>query len=389
MKRVIILLSLLFPVLAAAENTYVTESDSLTSIVEKVVKQRIKSKINVDFCTTLNGTFTENSFDGVSMKMNRLRIDMRGRVSDNFSYRVRQSFNKSYTKASLDNVPAALEYANIQWHAHEKVKLTIGKQFILIGGYEALANSMYVREFADFNDNLNFYKLGFTADFKVAEDQLFSVQIVNNRNGKDSDIYTYGLPSGLESYKLPFMASVGWNGYFADKAWNLIYAASAAPVAKGKNLYYLTCGNIYDKGPIFAYLDVMYSREDIDTQQRITGLQNMDAPHVTAQDVEYLSFIGRFDYRFRPGLNVYVKGAYETSNVCSDNGPFARGHYMTNWNAQACVEWNPLKNDKNFMVFAHYVYKGYNLADNALSLMASKPYTQRISLGVIYVIPVL
>jgi hypothetical protein len=62
---------------------------------------------------------------------------------------------------------------------------------------------------------------------------------------------------------------------------------------------------------------------------------------------------------------------------------------MTNWNAQACVEWNPLKNDKNFMVFAHYLYKGYKLADNALALMASKPYTQRISLGVIYVIPVL
>ena len=389
MKKVIILLSLLFPMIAAAENASVTESDTLTSIVEKIVKQKIKSKINIDFCTSLNGTFTEDTFDGISMKMNRLRIDMRGRISDNFSYRVRQSFNKSYTKASLDNVPASLEYANIQWHGHDKVKLTIGKQFILVGGYEALANSMYVREFADFNDNLNFYKLGLTADFKVAKDQLFSVQVVNNRNGKDSDVYKYGLPSGYESSKFPFMTSVGWNGYFADKAWNLIYVASAAPAAKGKNIYSLTCGNIYDKGPIFAYLDVMYSREGIDTQQRITGLQGMDAPYVTAQDVEYLSFIGRFDYRFKPGLNVYVKGAYETSNVCVANGPFAKGHYMTNWNAQACVERNPLKNDKNFMVFAHYLYKGYALADNALSLMASKPYTQRISLGVIYVIPVL
>ena len=115
MKKVIILLSLLFPMIAAAENASVTESDTLTSIVEKIVKQKIKSKINIDFCTSLNGTFSEDTFDGISMKMNRLRIDMRGRISDNFSYRVRQSFNKSYTKASLDNVPASLEYANIQW----------------------------------------------------------------------------------------------------------------------------------------------------------------------------------------------------------------------------------------------------------------------------------
>ena len=385
MKKVLILLSLLFPVIAAAENSTVTESDTLTSIVEKVVKQKVRSKINVDFCTTLNVTFTDDSFNGISMKMNRLRIDMRGRISDEFSYRVRQSFNKSYTKGALDNIPASLEYANIQWHGHEKVKLTLGKQFVLMGGYEALANSMYVREFADFNDNINFYKLGFTADFKVAKDQLLSVQILNDRNGKVEDVYKYGLPSGVEEYKFPFMTSVAWNGYFADKAWNLIYAASFAPVATGKNVYSLTCGNIYDKGPIFAYLDVMYSREGIDTQQRITGLQS----NVTAQDVEYLSFIGRFDYRFRPGLKVYVKGAYETSNVISANGPFAAGHYMTNWNAQACVEWNPLKNEKNFMVFAHYVYKGYDLKENALALKAVKPNTQRISLGVIYVIPVL
>ena len=181
MKKVVILLSLLFPVFAAAENTSVTESDTLTSIVEKVVKQKIRSKINVDFCTSVNGTFTEDTFDGLSLKMNRLRIDMRGRISDDLSYRVRQSFNKSYTKGALDNIPASLEYANIQWHGHDKVKLTIGKQFVLIGGYEALANSMYIREFSDYNDNINFYKLGVTADFKVAQDQLLSVQVANDR----------------------------------------------------------------------------------------------------------------------------------------------------------------------------------------------------------------
>lgn len=386
MKRILSLLFMLLP-MAAFANTEkpVEDEEAVTSIVEKALDKKFRSSVKVDFCSSLNGTFTGNEFDGMYFKLNRVRLDIRGKISDNFSFRVRESFNKSFSKASLDNVPAALEYANIQWHPNSTFKLTVGKQFLALGGYEALANSMYVREFSDFNDNLSFYRVGVTADMKLADDQTFSVQVMNNRSGKDSEQYKNGFPDGLQSSKLPFLASVCWNGYFADKAWNLIYGASAGPVAKGKNIYYLTCGNIYEKGPIFAYLDVMYSREAIDNQQRISSLTT----GVTALDVEYLSFIGRFDYRFHQKWNAYVKGAYETANVVKSNGPFAAGHYITNWNAQACVEWYPFTNDKGFRLFAHYVYKGYIMAENAAALFPSKPDTQRVSLGLIYVIPIL
>ena len=35
------------------------------------------------------------------------------------------------------------------------------------------------------------------------------------------------------------------------------------------------------------------------------------------------------------------------------------------------------------------LYKGHELTENALALMAVKPHTQRVSLGIVYVIPVL
>jgi hypothetical protein len=62
---------------------------------------------------------------------------------------------------------------------------------------------------------------------------------------------------------------------------------------------------------------------------------------------------------------------------------------MTTWNAQACMEWFPFTEDKGFKVFAHYLYTGHQLADNSKALMAVKPHTQRFSLGLVYVIPVL
>lgn len=393
MKRFLAFVLLLIPVMAIAEdNAPAADNDSISSIVEKMIDKKIKSTWNIDFCSSLNGYFTENEFDGASMKMNRLRFDLRGGINDQFSYRVRYSFNKSFSRNSTEYVPDALEYANIQWHPSNRFKLTVGKQFIVIGGYEALANSMYVREFADFNDNLHFYKLGVTAAVKLDEKRNHELQFqfANNRSGKDSDIYSYGLPSGVEATKFPFMTSVAWNGYFDDKAWNLIYSASVVPAAKDNNIYYLTCGNIYEKGPIFAYLDVMYSREEVDTQQRLTDLQGSGMTPVTARNVDYLSFIARFDYQFHPKWNAYVKGAYETTSVYDGNGVFAAGRYMNGWNAQTCVEWFPLGKSKGLRMFAHYLYKGYELtplAKNALN--AAKPDIQRVSLGVIYVIPVL
>ena len=129
---------MLLPLFAAAENndTKTTENDSIPSIVERVLDKKFKSRLNVDFCSSINGYFTENEFDELTMKLNRLRFDLRGGINDQFSYRVRYSFNKSFSRNSTEYVPSALEYANLQWHPTDRFKLTIGKQFLVVGGYD-------------------------------------------------------------------------------------------------------------------------------------------------------------------------------------------------------------------------------------------------------------
>lgn len=400
MKRYIWMLALLLPVMAAAQNqTLISEQDSIPSLIERIIAEReggykirkIKSNINLEFYTSANAYFTENEFDDLSFKLNRVRLEIEGRLNDHLSYHFRQSFNKYSNPHSVDNLSSSIEYANITWHASDRFNLVAGKQFVSLGGYEAYVNALRVREFCEFNNNVAVYQAGIMGVVQFNPSQQLILQVVNNRSGSDSDLYVYGRPDGIEAAKFPLLATVNWNGLFLDDALHFRYAASMGQLAKGKNIYYLTCGNIYEKYPFVAYLDVMYSREGIDSQQRITTLQGQGRGMlpVTAQNTQYLSFIANLDYQFHPKWNAYIKGAYETASIYEANSIFAKGRYLTSWNAQACLEWFPFNEDKGFKVFAHYLYKGHHLTENAEVMMASMPHTQRISLGLVYVIPVL
>ena len=407
MKKLFISLMLLMPLFAGAQNrTLISDNDSIPSILERIVMSQnasqeklqnirhIKSHINLEFASTANAYFTAGQLDEMSFKMNRVRLEIYGRLTDKLSYHFRQSFNRYSNPYSVENMSSSIEYANLKWSMGDKFDLVAGKQFLATAGYEGYVNGLKVREFSEFNNNFEIYQTGIKGVVRLAPDHLLSLQVANNRNSTDDKVYKYGLPAGVEPTKLPLLGTVLWNGWFADKSVHLMYSASAAQLAKGKNAYHFMCGNVYEKGPILAYLDVLYSRSAIDAQQRITVLQNpqnqiLGSPNSTAQNTQYLTFIADVDYQFHPKWNAYVKGAYETCAVYADNGIFSKGRYLTSWNAQACLEWFPITQDKGFKVFAHYVYKGHILSDLAKSLGASMPHTQRISLGIQYIIPVL
>ena len=403
MKKLFLLLTVLLTFGASAQNRMTLVDEDIPTLVERLMDRRdsvkydgykirkITAHVNLEFAASANAYLTAGRFDELSFKMNRVRLEIYGRLGDKLSYHFRQSYNKYSNPFSADNISSSIEYANIKWHTGDHFDLVIGKQFVAVAGYEGYVNGLMVREFCDFNNNFEVYQTGVKGLIRISPTQHISIQATNNSNSRSEDMYLYGIPDGLTGTKFPVLGTVNWTGWFADKAVQLMYSASAGQLAKGQNVYYLMCGNVYDKKPFLAYLDVLYARSAIDVQQRVTALQVQSSglTPATARNTQYLTFIANLDYQFHPKWNAYIKGVYETASVYEANGIFEKGRYLTIWNAQACVEWFPITQDKGFKVFAHYLYKGHELSANAEALGAAMPHTQRISLGIQYIIPVL
>ena len=344
--------------------------------------------MNLEFYTSAAAYFTDEKFEEAAFKINRVRLEILGAFSKEFSWHFRQSFNKYSNPHALDNLSSSIEYAYVNWKPSDKFNMTIGKQFVAMGGYEYYLNSNKVREFSEFNDYVAAYQAGISTAFNLTPTQELVLQVTNFRSGEDKDMYVYGRPEGIAKAKAPLLSSLNWNGSYADNTVRFRYAASWGQQAEKKNILYLTAANIYEKGPTLLYLDVMYSRQGLDNHCIISDMQGaMVENPVTAQHTEYLTIIGNFDYRIHKHWNAYIKGAYETAGVYKANGLFEKGLYRTTWNLQGCVEYFPMENS-DLMIFAHLLHKGYRLTDRARALGAIAPDKQRISIGLVYTIPV-
>ena len=375
----------------AQKTPLVIPNDSVQSLLNRLlpsVNPEVSAHMNLEFYTSAAAYFTEGSLDEAAFKINRVRLEILGSFSKEFNWHFRQSFNKYSNPHALDNLSSSIEYAYVNWKPSEKFNLTVGKQFVAMGGYEYYLNSNKIREFSEFNDYVAAYQAGISTAFNLTPTQELVLQVTNFRSGEDKDMYVYGRPEGIAQAKAPLLSSLNWNGSYADNTIRFRYAASWGQQAEGKNILYLTAANIYEKGPTLLYLDVMYTRQGLDNHCIISEMQGgMIENPVTAQHTEYLAVIGNFDYRFHPRWNAYIKGAYETAGVYKTNGHFEKGIYRTTWNLQGCVEFFPMENS-DLMIFAHLLHKGYKLTDRARALGALAPDKQRVSIGLVYTIPV-
>ena len=394
MRKLITALALLWMAclpMQAQEEPLVTPNDSIKSLLNRLlpsVNPEVSAHMNLEFYTSAAAYFTEGNFDEAAFKINRVRMEILGSFSKEFNWHFRQSFNKYSNPHALDNLSSSIEYAYVNCKPSEKFNMTVGKQFVSLGGYEYYLNANKVREFSEFNNYVSVYQAGLSAIYNFTPTQELVLQVTNIRSGEDKDMYIYGRPEGVEKAKIPVITTLNWNSWYADKAVQLRYAAAWGQQAKGKNILYLTAGNIYEKGPVIAYLDVMYAREGLDSHGIITDMQGpMVYTPTTAMNTEYLTFIADIDYRFHPHWNAYLKGAYETAGVYKENGIFEKGLYRTTWNIQGCVEFFPMRNSE-LRIFGHLLHKGHKLTSRARALGAVSPDTQRISFGLVYTIPV-
>lgn len=371
----------------AQEVTQPEKPGEQLTLVERLSHGKTKidqAEMNFQIFTTANADIKDREFEGANFKLNRVRLEIKGDVGKYLSYHYRQSFNKYMDPFSLDNLSSSLELACVNLNVSDKLAFTVGKHSLAFGGYEYYVNAIKVREFSEFNEMISCYQAGLTANWQITPTQELCLQIMNNRAGSDEESYPTGLPEGIRSAKVPFIYSANWNSFYADRTVQLRYAASVAQVAQGYNAFYFTCGNVYEKGPWLAYLDLMYTRQQLDQHGIISHLP--ETPEM-ARNTEYFSLIADVDFRFHPRWNSYIKGAYETGRIYKGTEQFEKGRYRQSWNIQTCLEYFPFR-DIDLFVFGLYSYRGVSLDERAAELGALGPDRHRFSLGLVYSIPV-
>ena len=365
--------------------------------------RELSSHMNFNFCTTEHTDFHNFEFTESKFRIRRMRWEIYGDIAPTLSFHFRQNINGSFELSGMENINNSIEMAFVRWQPTEKLELMIGKQFLNVSGYECWVNGVDVREFSDFNDYFNPCRAGVTANFHMNSNQMLGIQLANSIPNALEHFLPYPVPSTIEKSKAPLIAGTQWIGYFADKALMLQYSASFGNMAKNKNLLMLTGGNVWKKGPVTAYLDFMYSREGLDTKGQVSQLSDLTVSDenavqwtpVSAQNVEYFTTIANLDYRVHKNWNVFIKGAFETAGVYESNGTkakgevlFSKGLYKRTWNGQLCAEYIPMPERDNLRFYAHLLYKKYNYTEQGRKLGAVNNDMQRITLGLVYTIPV-
>lgn len=392
MKRSGIILCLwLGGVTMAAAQSEPMISSGEESLLERLTEGQRKvdwADMNIQFCSAVDASFQNGKLDEAAFKVHRIRLEVLGGFHEKFTYHFRQSLNQYTTpNIPLDNLSGSVELAMVGWQLNDKWKLTAGKQPVQFSGYECWVNAIKVRHYSDFNNTIPCYQAGGNVAYKMNDSHEFNFQLTNNRNGDSNDQFMYGLPEDVEATKIPLLATVNWDGYFVDYAMQLRYSLSYGQLAKNKNVFYFTCGNVWDKKPFLGYVDFMYSREGIDSKGLISGVTVQDGVGQTLSDVDYFTTIFNLDYRVASHWNLYVKGVYEQGNVFKSSGNISAGTYRRVWNAQLCAEYYPLKNSE-LLCYLHLLYKNVHLTERATRWGAESYNQQRISLGLVYTLPV-
>ena len=86
-------------------------------------------------------------------------------------------------------------------------------------------------------------------------------------------------------------------------------------------------------------------------------------------------------------MSLYIKGVYEQGGVYKETPGFEEGTYRRVWNTQLCAEYYPMENSE-LLLYLHFLYKNIHFTERARLLGGENRNEQRISLGLVYTLPV-
>lgn len=391
MKKLVIVLILLtgtVPLLSAQHLTFQSEPTiNTTTLFEKVTKLEKKTEwfnVYLNMQGSFNIFFNDNREEQIAFRMDQLRLEMKGNITDRIYYRYRQRLNRNNNPQALDNLPASIDYAAVGFHIHDKLSVLAGKQCTAFGGFEFDLNPIEVHQYCDMLEYMSNFLTGIDFSYYFARQHEFRFQIVDSRNGSFKDFYGQ-VPENVKRSKAPLGYTLNWNGNLLNNKLKTRWSASVFHEAKKKNWYYYALGTEVQLSEFLGFFDFMYSSEDLDRTGIISEITATDGYNTRALDTRYMSMILHLNYRICRHFNLWMKGMYETAKVEKNNQQLEKGKYRTSWGYMGGIEYYPTKDNLHF--FLNYIGRNYDYTNKAKVFGVGNSNPQRIELGLVYQLP--
>ena len=188
-------------------------------------------------------TFHQQTEDGVydtHFQGDYFNIHMKGHLTDNISFRIRQRMNKKIDEQNPFN---ATDFLWINWQTRSKWSFTLGKQGILVGGYEFDSPPIEVYYYSAFLNHLyQYYAFGAAAHYTYAPDQQVSFQFAPSP-----------VSSGLQD---AYSYNIYWSGR-PNKHWKTLWSFNIVEDQYHRKMNYIALGNKFPLGDLVVDLDLM------------------------------------------------------------------------------------------------------------------------------------
>ena len=203
---ILLLSALAFPGTLRAQQTHVDE-------------------ISVDTRATIHQQTTAGVYDSY-FQGDYFNLHILGHLTDNLSFRVRQRLNKKIDDKNPFN---ATDFLWLKWQASERWSYTVGKQPILLGGYEIDSAPIDVYYYGAFTNALyQYYAFGISAHYSPAPNQVLTAQFCPSPiSPAEQNSYSYNLH---------------WNGRFND-VWRTLWSINYVEDEFHRMMNHIVLGN--------------------------------------------------------------------------------------------------------------------------------------------------
>jgi hypothetical protein len=371
MKKVIICLAAIsFSLSAAAQGETIPDGghhERIQSLWELATKQEKKNDA-FNLYLNFSGSFREtiNPFTS-AFQAKHLSLEIQGAFGKHLSYQFRHRLNRPWwTEGQEDNFAKATEIAMVGWKFNEHLAINMGKMRQIWGGFEFNENPLYIYQYSEFLENMEFYGTGLMLSWHPAPSHELAVMVTNNFTSQPQY-------KGFEKSDHPFTYILNWNGRMFGGKFNTRWAAGAQTMAKGQYSFIATAGQQLALRRFQFYVDYMGEYDQIDRLGIVSGELGFNT------GILYHTFVAKANWQFAPQWNLMGKGMYEVASV--HNNEFLMNYHLTiGW--AASVEFFPWKG-QDLRFFLNYVGRDLHYTQ-ASGLAGKNGINHRVELGFIY-----